>query len=55
MPDMPADNSRRLRAAARKRSAAARQKAVKALRRLDSSGTPVTFDSVAREAGVSRS
>ncbi|WP_308465156.1 DUF6262 family protein [Rathayibacter soli] len=55
MPDMPADNSRHLRAAARKRSADTRQKAVKALRRLDSSGTPVTFESVAREAGVSRS
>ena len=52
---MPADNSRHLRAAARKRSADTRQKAIKALRRLDSSGAPITFDTVAREAGVSRS
>jgi small-conductance mechanosensitive channel len=28
---------------------------VKALRRLDATGAPVTFDTVAREAGVSRS
>ena len=55
MPDMPADNSRHLRAAARKRSADTRQKAMKTLRRLDSSGTPITFDTVARAAGVSRS
>lgn len=52
---MPADNSRHLRAAARKRSTDTRQKAIKALRRLDSSGAPITFDTVAREAGVSRS
>lgn len=52
---MQADNSRHIRAAARKRSADTRQKAMKALRRLDSCGAPITFDTVARQAGVSRS
>ena len=52
---MPADNSRYLRAAARRRSKDTRQRAVKALRRLDAAGTPMTFDTVAREAAVSRS
>jgi hypothetical protein len=52
---MRANNSRHLRAAARRRATDTRQRAVKALRRLDAGGTPVTFDNVAREAGVSRS
>jgi AraC-like DNA-binding protein len=52
---MPADNSRHLRAAARRRSKDTRQRAVKALRRLDATGAPITFDTVAREAAVSRS
>lgn len=52
---MPADNSRHLRAAARRRSTDARQRAVKALRRLDATGAPITFDILAREAAVSRS
>ena len=52
---MPADNSRHLRAAARRRSNDTRQRAVKALRRLDATGAPITFDTVAREAAVSRS
>ena len=52
---MPADNSRHLRAATRRRSKDTRQRAVKTLRHLDATGTAVTFDSVAREAGVSRS
>lgn len=52
---MPADNSRHLRAAARRRSEQTRKRAVKALRRLDRDGTPITFDAVARAAGVSRS
>jgi Family of unknown function (DUF6262) len=52
---MPADNSRYLRAATRRRSKDTRQRAVKALRRLDATGVAVTFDTVAREAGVSRS
>ena len=49
---MRADNSRHLVAAARRRSQASR--AVAALRRMDRAGTAVTFDSVAREAAVSR-
>lgn len=52
---MPADNSRHLRAAARRRSNDTRRRAVKALRRLDANDTSITFDTVAREAGVSRS
>jgi hypothetical protein len=52
---MPADNSRHLRAATRRRSEQTRKRAVKALRRLDADGTTITFDAVAREAGVSRS
>jgi len=52
---MPADNSRHLRAAARRRSAQTRTRAIKALRRLDRDGTPITYDAVAHAAGVSRS
>ena len=52
---MPADNSRHLRAAARRRSEQTRKRATKALRRLNDDGTPITFDAVARAAGVSRS
>ena len=52
---MPADNSRHLRLAARRRSEQSRKRAIKALRRIDGDGAPVTFDSVARAAGVSRS
>jgi hypothetical protein len=52
---MPADNSRHLRAAARRRSEQTRKRAIKALRRLDSDGSQITFDAVARAAGVSRS
>jgi len=52
---MSADNSRYLHAAARRRSKDTRQRAVKALRRLDATGAPITFDTVAREAAVSRS
>lgn len=52
---MPADNSRHLRAAARRRIEQTRKQAIKALRRLDGDGTPITFDAVARTAGVSRS
>jgi DNA-binding IscR family transcriptional regulator len=50
-----ADNSRHLVAAARQRSAATRERAVRALRHLDTTGRPVTVDAVARHAGVSRS
>jgi hypothetical protein len=51
---MRADNSRHVIAAARRRSETTRDHAIAALRRLDTTGTPVTFDAVAREAGVSR-
>jgi hypothetical protein len=52
---MRADNSHHLRAAARRRAQATRDRAVRALRRLDAAGRTITFDTVAREAGVSRS
>ncbi len=52
---MPADNSAHLVAAAQRRSQTTRQRATAALRRLHASGQPVNFDSLAREAGVSRS
>ena len=52
---MRADNSRHLIAAAQERAERTRRLAVAALRRLDTTGKPVTLDSVAREAGVSRS
>ncbi|MFI6688497.1 DUF6262 family protein [Streptomyces sp. NPDC050485] len=52
---MRADNSQHIIAAARCRAAATRDRAVAALRRMDASGQPVSFDAVAREAGVSRS
>lgn len=52
---MRADNSRHVIAAARRRTAATRQRAVSALRRMDKAGTPITFDAVAREAQISRS
>ena len=41
--------------AARQRHELTRAKAVKALRELDRTGTPITFELVARVAGVSRS
>jgi hypothetical protein len=52
---MRADNSRHLVTAAQQRAEQTRQRAVAALRRLEAAGKPITFDSVAREAGVSRS
>lgn len=52
---MRADNSRHLIAAAQRRSQAAHRRAVAALRRMDNTGLRITFDSVAREAKVSRS
>lgn len=52
---MQADNSHHVIAAARRRSENTIARAVAALRRMDTAGTPVTFDSVARAAGVSRS
>lgn len=52
---MRADNSRHVVAAARNRAGQTRQRAVAALRRMDAAGQRITFDAVAREAGVSRS
>ena len=55
MKPMQADNSRHLIAAARQRAERTRQQALTALRALDAKGVPITFEAVAREAGVSRS
>jgi hypothetical protein len=52
---MRADNTHHVVAAARRRAEQTRQRAVTALRRMDDAGQRVTFDAVAREAGVSRS
>jgi hypothetical protein len=52
---MPADNSHLIVAAARRRAAATRRRAVSALRRMDATGTVITFETIAREASVSRS
>lgn len=52
---MRADNTGPLIAAARNRHELTRAKAIRALRELDRAGTPITFDIVARHAGVSRS
>jgi hypothetical protein len=52
---MPADNTAHLITAARRRRELTRAKAVRALRELGHAATPVTFEAVARKAGVSRS
>jgi len=52
---MRADNTTPLIAAARNRHELTRAKAIRALRELDRDGTPITFESIARQAGVSRS
>ncbi|MFB6781541.1 DUF6262 family protein [Streptomyces sp. NPDC056352] len=52
---MRADNSQHIVNAARRRSQYTRAKAVQALRSLDAAGEPVTFEGVAKQAGVSRS
>jgi hypothetical protein len=52
---MRADNSHHLIIAARRRAAATRKRAVTALRRMDTTGTPITIDAVAKQARVSRS
>ena len=52
---MRSDNSQHLLAAARQRSSQTRRRAESAIGRLADADTVVTFDSVAREAGVSRS
>jgi hypothetical protein len=52
---MRADNTHHLVAAARRRALETRQRAVAALRHLSAVGQPVSFDTVARAARVSRS
>lgn len=52
---MRADNTHHVIAAARRRSEQTRQRAITALRRMDATGKPISFDSVSREAKVSRS
>ncbi|MEV4019271.1 DUF6262 family protein [Nonomuraea angiospora] len=52
---MRADNSHHLVAAAKERSRSTREKATRALRRLDATGRPITIETVAHEAGISRS
>jgi hypothetical protein len=52
---MRPDNTAHLRAAARRRQEQTRSKAVRALRELGQSPRPVTFEAVARQAGISRS
>ena len=52
---MRADNTHHLTEAARHRAQTTRRRAVTALRRMDTSGLPVTIDALAREADVSRS
>ena len=52
---MRADNSRHVTAAARRRAEQTRERAVAALRRMDATGQRISFDAVARHAGVSRS
>jgi hypothetical protein len=52
---MRPDNTAAIITAARHRRELTRSKAIRALRELDAAGTPVTFETVARAAGVSRS
>jgi Family of unknown function (DUF6262) len=52
---MRPDNTGPIIAAARRRRELTRAKAIRELRELDHAATPVTFDAVARQAGVSRS
>jgi uncharacterized protein (DUF58 family) len=52
---MRPDNTRFLVQAAHQRSQATRQRAIQALRDLAAAGDPITFQTIARTAGVSRS
>lgn len=52
---MPADNTAHLVTSARRRHELTRSKAIQALRELEHDGTPITFETVARTAAVSRS
>jgi hypothetical protein len=47
---MRADNTHHVVAAARRRAEQTRERTIAALRRMDASGQPVTFDAVSREA-----
>jgi hypothetical protein len=51
---MRPDNTAGMITAARRRRELTRAKAVHALRELDRTGAPITFDAVARTAGISR-
>lgn len=51
---MRADNSHHLAAAAQRRSANTRDRATAAVQALHDAGEPITFDTVAAKAGVSR-
>lgn len=52
---MRADNTAHLITAAQRRHELTRAKAIRALRELDQTGGPITFETVARQARVSRS
>lgn len=52
---MPADNTAHLVTSARRRHELTRSKAIQALRELEHDGTPITFETVAHTAAVSRS
>ncbi len=52
---MPTDNTAGMLLAAQRRHEHTRAKAIEALRRLDQAGDAITFEAVARAAGVSRS
>ncbi|MEA5457249.1 DUF6262 family protein [Sinomonas sp. JGH33] len=51
---MPAENAGHLTATAHRRHELARSKTIRTLRELERAGAPVTFEAVARHAGVSR-
>jgi Family of unknown function (DUF6262) len=52
---MRANNTAAIITAAQRRHALTRAKAIQALRKLDHAGTPITFETIARTAGGSRS
>ena len=52
---MRSDNSRHLITAAHQRATQTRRRAITTIQRMTTNGTPISFDAVAREAGVSRS
>ena len=54
-PPMRPDNTAPIIAAARRRRKLTRAKAIRETRELGRAGTPVSFEAVARQAGVSRS